>query len=261
MSLFDRVSRLVRANVNDAISKAEDPEKILEQALVDMQDNFVKMKEAVASAIAQQKRSQTQLDNNRREAQVWQERAELAIKKGDDELAKQALMRKKGLTDTVTALQTQLDQQNAQVDGLKKNMLMLESKIAEAKAKKDMLKARAQAAKANEQLQSSMNSMSNSSAMAAFERMEDRVVQMEARGQASAELAGANLEAQFMNLQAADVDYELEALKQQMLTGSSTEQPAQIAGSPAAAVPQDAKQSSAADLELESLKKQIDGLS
>lgn len=261
MSLFDRVSRLVRANVNDAISKAEDPEKILDQALIDMQDNFVKMKEAVAGAIAQQKRSQTQLDNQRREAQVWQERAELAIKKGDDELAKQALVRKKGLTDSISGLQTQLDQQNTQVDGLKKNMLMLESKIAEAKAKKDMLKARSQAAKANEQLQSSMNSMSNSSAMAAFERMEDRVVQMEARGQAAAELAGANLEAQFLNLQAGDVDYELEALKQQVLTGSSTPQQPQISSAPTDAVPQDTKQSSAVDMELETLKKQIDGLS
>jgi phage shock protein A len=261
MSLFDRVSRLVRANVNDAISKAEDPEKILEQAMIDMQDNFVKMKEAVASAIAQQKRSQTQLDNNRREAQTWQERAELAIKKGDDELAKQALMRKKTLTDTANQLQGQLDQQNTQVDSLKKNMLMLESKIAEAKAKKDMLKARSQAAKANEQLQSSMNSMSTSSAMAAFERMEDKVVQIESRGQAMAEIAGSNLEAQFMNLQAGDVDYELEALKQQMLGGSATPPPQQIAGAPAAAVPQDSKQSSAVDSELEALKKQIDGLS
>jgi phage shock protein A len=261
MSLFDRVSRLVRANVNDAVSKAEDPEKILEQSLRDMQDNFVKMKEAVASAIAQQKRSQAQYDNQMREAKTWQERAELAIKKGDDELAKQALMRKKGLTDAATALEAQLAQQTGQVDGLKKNMLMLESKIAEAKAKKDMLKARAQAAKANEQLQSAMNTMSNDSAMAAFERMEDKVMQMEARGQAAAELAGANLETQFMTLQAGDVDYELEALKQQVLGGSATPPPPAIEGTTTTPMPQDAKQSSAVDLELETLKKQIDGLS
>jgi phage shock protein A len=260
MSLFDRVSRLVRANVNDAVSKAEDPEKILEQSLRDMQDNFVKMKEAVASAIAQQKRSQAQYDNQMREAKTWQERAELAIKKGDDELAKQALMRKKGLTDAATALEAQLAQQTSQVDGLKKNMLMLESKIAEAKAKKDMLKARAQAAKANEQLQSAMNTMSNDSAMAAFERMEDKVMQMEARGQAAAELAGANLETQFMTLQAGDVDYELEALKQQVLGGATTPPPA-IEGAATTPMPQDAKQSSVVDGELEALKKQIDGLS
>lgn len=258
MSLFDRVSRLVRANVNDAVSKAEDPEKILDQALIDMQDNFVKMKQAVASAIAQQKRSQTQLANNQREASVWQERAQLALQKGDEDLARQALMRKKGLTDTANQLQTQLDQQNVQVDSLKKNMMMLESKIAEAKAKKDMLKARSQAAKANEQLQSAMNTMSTSSAMAAFERMEDKVVQMEARGQAAAELAGAGLEAQFMQLESGDVDYELEAMKQQMLGGTATADTQALPQGTTQAVPQDA--AAPVDAELEALKKQIENL-
>jgi phage shock protein A len=269
MSLFDRVSRLVRANVNDAVSKAEDPEKILEQALIDMQDNFVKMKEAVAGAIAQQKRSQAQLANNQREANVWQERAQLALQKGDEDLARQALVRKKALTDTANALQAQLDTQTGQVDGLKKNLMMLESKIAEAKAKKDMLKARSQAAKANEQLQSSMNSMSTSSAMAAFERMEDKVVMMESRSQAAAELAGAGLEAQFMELQGgADVDFELEAMKQQMLGGSAAAAPQSLPQGTAQSVPQDMPQAAKApvdaqapvDAELEALKKQIENL-
>lgn len=260
MSLFDRVSRLIRANVNDAVSKAEDPEKILEQALIDMQDNFVKMKQAVASAIAQQKRSQAQLANNQREAKVWQERAQLALQKGDEDLARQALMRKKGLTDAINSLQTQLDQQTGQVDGLKKNLMMLESKIAEAKAKKDMLKARSQAAKANEQLQSTMNSMSTSSAMAAFERMEDKVVQMEARSQAAAELAGAGLEAQFMELESGDVDFELEAMKQQMLGGTATADQQALPSGTTQAAPQDATSAAPVDMELEALKKQIENL-
>jgi phage shock protein A len=261
MSLFDRVSRLVRANVNDAVSKAEDPEKILEQALIDMQDNFVKMKQAVASAIAQQKRSQAQLANNQREANVWQERAQLALQKGDEDLARQALVRKKGLTDAINALQTQLDTQVGQVDGLKKNLMMLESKIAEAKAKKDMLKARSQAAKANEQLQSSMNSMSTSSAMAAFERMEDKVVQMESRSQAAAELAGSSLDAQFMELESGDVDFELQAMKQQMLGGSAAA-PQSLPQGSAAPMPVDAPVDAKVpvDAELEALKKQIENL-
>ncbi len=263
MSLSERVSRLFRSNINDLVSKAEDPEKILEQALIDMQDNFVKMKEAVAGAIAQQKRSQAQLANNQREANVWQERAQLALQKGDEDLARQALVRKKALSDTVTALQNQLDSQTGQVDGLKKNLMMLESKIAEAKAKKDMLKARSQAAKANEQLQSSMNTMSNSSAMAAFERMEDKVVMMESRSQAAAELAGAGLEAQFMELQGGqDVDYELEAMKQQMLGGSAATAQQSLPQGTATTVPQDTPQAAKApvDAELEALKKQIENL-
>jgi phage shock protein A len=266
MSLFDRVSRLVRANVNDAISKAEDPEKVLEQALMDMQDNFVQMKQAVATAIAQQKRTQQQLANNQREAQTWEDRAKLALQKGEEDLARQALTRKKGFADTVNTLQAQMDQQTTQVDALKKNLMMLESKIAEAKTKKDMLKARAQAAKANEQLQSTMNTMSTSSAMAAFERMEDKVIQLESRSQAAAELAGSQLESQFAMLESSDVDLELQAMKLQ-LEGTSTPQaslPAdKSATAPAASTPRDKPVNDVIDaeaLELINLKKQIDSL-
>lgn len=261
MSLFDRVSRLVRANVNDAVSKAEDPEKILEQSVMDMQGNFVKMKEAVAQAIANQRRIEQQYKNNQKEADTWQQRAQLALQKGDDNLAREALVRKKSFSDTATALKTQFDQQTAQVDGLKKQLMAIEAKIVDAKNKKDMLKARAQAAKANEQLQSSVNTLSNSSAMAAFERMEDKVLQMEARGQAAGELAGANLEMQFAELAGNDaVDDELAAMKQAMLGGSAASQP-QIASSPVDSVPVDAKPKDAAiDAELEALKTKMDNL-
>jgi phage shock protein A len=263
MSLFDRLGRLVRANVNDAVSKAEDPAKILEQSVMDMQDNFVKMKEAVAQSIANQRRIEQQYKNNQKEADTWQQRAQLALQKGDENLAREALVRKKSFADTAAALKAQYDQQTGQVDGLKKQLMAVEAKIVDAKNKKDMLKARDQAARANVQLQSSVNSMSNSSAMAAFERMEDKVLQMEARGQASAELAGANLEMQFAELAAGgQVDDELAAMKQQMLGSSAASQP-QIAATPqdAPPVPVDAKPNSQAiDAELEALKTKMDNL-
>ncbi|MEB3293668.1 MAG: PspA/IM30 family protein, partial [Synechococcales bacterium] len=154
MGLFDRVSRLVRANINDMVSKAEDPEKMLEQALMEMQEDLVSMKQAVASAIATQRRTYQQYESNQRESDNWQKRAQLALQKGEENLAREALMRKKSFTDSATALKTQSDQHLSQVDLLKKNLIALEGKIAEAKTKKDMLKARAAAAKANEQLQS-----------------------------------------------------------------------------------------------------------
>jgi phage shock protein A len=271
MALFDRVSRLIRANVNDLVSKAEDPEKILEQALLDMQESFVELKQAVAGAIANQKRSQMQYDNNMKETETWQQRAQLALQKGDEGLAKEALIRKKSFSDTATALKSQLDLQVGQVDTMKKSLMMLEGKIVEAKNKKGMLQARAQAAKANEQLTSSLNSMNTNSAMGAFERMEDKVLQMEARGQAAAELAGSNLEAQFASLESADVDLELAAMKQQLLGGAAAAQP-QIAatgtaapGTPpppldaTAAATKAAEENAVAD-ELEALKKQLDQL-
>jgi phage shock protein A len=256
MGLFDRVSRLVRANVNDMVSKAEDPEKILEQALMDMQDNLVQMKQAVAGAIASQRRTQQQYENNLKESETWTSRAQLALQKGDENLAREALVRKKSFSDSATAMKQQLDSQTGQVDTLKRGLMGLESKISEAKTKKDMLKARAAAAKANEQLQSAVNSNSTGSAMAAFERMEDKVLTMEAKSQAAAEIAGTNLEAQFAALSSSDVDDELEAMKLSLRPAASQ---AMIAGAPAASAPV-AANSPDMDAELEALKKQLDNL-
>jgi phage shock protein A len=254
MGLFDRVGRLVRANVNDMVSKAEDPEKILEQALMDMQEDLINMKQAVATAIAAQKRSQQQYEKNLSESNTWQSRAQLALQKGDETLAREALVRKKAFSDTAASLKTQLDSQVSQVDLLRKNLMAMESKISEAKTKKDMLKARAAAAKANEQLQSVINSNNTGSAMAAFERMEDKVLQIEARSVAAAELGGAGLEAQFALLESgSDVDDELAAMKNQMLGGSAAASTPQISAAATAPNP-------AVDAELEALKKQMDNL-
>lgn len=256
MGLFDRVSRVVRSNLNAAVSSAEDPEKILDQAIIDMQEDLVQMRQAVASAIASQKRVQQQYERAQSEASTWQQRAQLAMQKGDEDLARQALVRKKAQAETATALKTQLEQQSTAVDQLKRNLIGLESKISEAKTKKDMLKARASAAKANEQLQNTMGRMSTSSAMGAFERMEEKILQMEAKSEAAAELAGADLESQFAALEAgSDVDSELAAMKAQ-LSGGTTSQEALPAGEQPVAAPQDA----AVDAELEELRSQIDKL-
>ena len=257
MGLFDRVSRVVRSNLNAAVSSAEDPEKILDQAIMDMREDLVQMRQAVAQAIASQKRVEAQANKAQTGANQWQQRAQLALQKGDENLAREALVRKKTQAETASTLKAQLAQQQGTVDTLKRQLIALESKISEAKTKKDMLKARASAAKANEQLQKSVGTLGTSSAMSAFERMEDKVMQMEASGQAAAELAGADLESQFLSLESgSDVDYELEEMKAQMLGGSS---PAQ------AALPEGEEQSvevkdEAVDAELEALKSELDSL-
>ncbi|NCV92302.1 MAG: PspA/IM30 family protein, partial [Synechococcaceae bacterium WB7_3xG_012] len=212
MGFFDRLGRLVRANANAALSAAEDPVKILDQSVADMQADLVKLRQAVATAIASQKRIQNQADQADAQAKTWYERAELALKKGEEDLAREALGRRKTCQDTATALQGQLQSQCGQVDQLKKSLVQLESKIAEAKTKKDMLKARAQAAKAQEQLQSAVGSLGTNSAMAAFEKMEEKVQALEARSQAAAELAGADLESQFAALEGAGASYDVVAV-------------------------------------------------
>jgi phage shock protein A len=254
MGLFDRLSRVVRANLNDMVSKAEDPEKVLEQAVTDMQEDLVQLRQAVARAIASQKRTEQQYNKNQSEANNWQQRAQLALQKGDENLAREALTRRKANAEAAGTLKGQLDQQTTQVDTLKRNLIALEGKISEAKTKKDMLKARVSAAKANEQLQSAVGRLGTGSAMGAFERMEDKVLEIEARSQALGELGGNDLESQFAMLESgSDVDDELAAMKANMLEGGSVSQPVLPAGGETKSSQPDA----AVDAELESLRSQL----
>jgi phage shock protein A len=262
MGFFDRLSRLFRANANAVISSMEDPSKILDQSVEDMQRDLVKLRQAVATAIASQKRIQNQAEQAETQAKTWYERAELALKKGEESLAREALSRRKTYQDTATALNGQLQSQSGQVEQLKKSLLQLEGKIAEAKTKKDMLKARAQAAQAQEQLQSAVSGLGTDNAMAAFERMEEKVQSLEARSQAAAELAGADLESQFAALEGSDVDVELAALRSRLQGGELEGAPEPIAlpaeGGPAPQL--EPAQVAQVDAELEELKRSIDKL-
>jgi phage shock protein A len=253
MGLFDRIRRVVSANLNDLVNKAEDPEKMLEQAILEMQEDLVQLRQGVAQAIAAQKRTEKQYSDAQNEITKWQRNAQLALQKGDEALARQALERKKTYTETSTALKASLDQQSTQVETLKRNLIQLESKISEAKTKKEMLKARITTAKAQEQLEGMVRGMNSSSAMAAFERMEEKVLMQEARAQSAAELAGADLESQFAKLESSsDVDDELEALKAQLLPPAIPQHQAQLP-------PESSKPTEPVD-ELESLRKQLDQL-
>ena len=220
MGLLDRLSRLVRANLNAFVSDAEDPIKILDQSVADMQEDLVKLRQAVAIAIASQKRLENQANQAKEQIQNWLSRAELALKKGEDDLAREALSRKKTFQETFDSLTNQFQSQNGQVEKLKKSLLLLERKIAEARTKKDMLKARAQAAKAQQKIQSAVGDLGGKSAMAAFERMEDKVEALEASGQAALELAGEDLESKFAALEGGDdIEKELETLRSQLKSG------------------------------------------
>jgi len=223
MGLFDRLWRVIRANINSLVGAAEDPEKILEQAVMDMQEDLVQLRQAVAGAIAAQKRTERQCSQAESTAAEWYQRAQLALQKGEENLAREALTRKKSYQETATAMKASLGQQNAVVTQLKENMRALESKISEAKSKKDMYIARARSAKASERLQEMMGNLNTGSALSAFERMEEKVIQLESRSEAIAELATNDLEKKFLSLEGAeDVDSELAAMKAQMLPGNNT---------------------------------------
>lgn len=262
MGLFDRLKRVVSANLNDLVNKAEDPEKMLEQALLEMQEDLVELRQGVAQAIAAQKRTEKQYNDAVSEVNKWQRNAQLAVQKGDENLARQALERKKSANETSIALKTSLDQQVTQVDTLKKSLIQLESKIAEYKNKKDMLRARITAAKAQEQIGSMVTNMNSNSAMAAFERMEEKVLMQEARAQSTAELVGADLDSQFARLEGSnDIDDELAALKASILSPAPTPKgelpPAESSSS---SQKDQSKSAEPVDAELEELRKQLDKL-
>jgi phage shock protein A len=255
MGLLDRINRVFRANLNDLVSKAEDPEKLLEQAVIDMGQDLVQLRQAVAQAIASQKRTEAQYKNNATEADKWYQRAQLALQKGEESLAKEALVRKKSHEETANTLKQQLDSQSSQVEDLKRKLITLESKISEAKTKKDMLKARANAAKANQKLQGTLSNIDTGSAMAAFERMEEKVMIEEAKSQAVVELGGSGLDEQFRQLEAGSgVDDELAAMKA-ALSGAPTNQASLPAASSSntSSTPVD----SPIDAELEELRSQL----
>ncbi|PSB24327.1 PspA/IM30 family protein [Stenomitos frigidus] len=221
MGLFDRIMRVIRANLNSLVSSAEDPEKILEQAVLDMQEDLIQLRQAVAQAIATQKRTERQCSQAQTTADEWYRRAQLALQKGDETLAREALTRRKSYQDTAEAMRSQIAQQSTIVTQLKQNMMKLESKISEAKTKKDLYIARARSAKASQQINDMMGRVGTGGAIAAFERMEEKVLQLEAQSEAVAELGTDDLEKRIAALgEADDVEAELAAMKNQ-ITGDS----------------------------------------
>ncbi|MCL6433736.1 MAG: PspA/IM30 family protein [Leptolyngbyaceae cyanobacterium HOT.MB2.61] len=247
MGLFDRIWRVIRANLNSLVSRVEDPEKILEQAVLDMQEELIQLRQAVAQAIATQKRTERQCSQAQSTADEWYRRAQMALQKGDENLAREALTRRKSYQETAEVMQAQIQQQSAVVTQLKQNMMKLESKIAEAKTKKDLYIARARSAKASQQINEMLGRVGTGSALQAFEQMEEKVLQMEAQAEAVAELGMDDLEKRIAALGEADeVEAELAAMKTQMLGGSQS-----TAQLPASEVPPETNQ------ELEQLRSQI----
>ena len=125
MGFFDRLSRLLRANLNDLVSKAEDPVKILDQSVADMQADLVKLRQAVAIAISSQKRLRSQAAQAQGQIKTWYERAELALQKGEEQLAREALSRRKTFQDSFSSLSGQLQAQEGQVELLKRSLVSL----------------------------------------------------------------------------------------------------------------------------------------
>ena len=224
MGLFDRLSTLLRSNINDLISRAEDPEKMLNQILVDMRSQLAKAKQQVATAIADEKRLRDQADGEYRQAQDWEKRAMLALQENREDLAKQALVRQSEHMTHAQQLEQTWESHRLETEKLKNSLRDLNDKIEEAKRKKNLLVARQRRAQAQKRIAETMSSLSEKSAFEAFARMEERIENSERQLKASAEIdeeiSGDRLASQFKQLERGassnSVDMRLMELKQKM---------------------------------------------
>ncbi|MEQ9701249.1 MAG: PspA/IM30 family protein [Sandaracinaceae bacterium] len=221
MGFFGRLATLIKSNLNDLISKSEDPEKMLNQVIVDMNQQLVEAKKQVAVAIADEKRLQKQYNNEKSITDEWHKKAMLAVRAGDDELAKEALMRKKEHESLATAFEEQWRKQQIAVNSLKTALRALNNKIEEAKRKKNVLIARKRRAEAMKSIQETMSGLSDNAAFETFDRMSEKIDQIAAAAAAGAELSeeytGDVLKHKFATLEAtAGADADLETLKREM---------------------------------------------
>lgn len=204
MGIFSRLGTLIKSNLNDLISKAEDPQKMLNQIVVDMQNQLVEAKKQVAVSIADEKRLKKQWDDQVELGKEWERKAMLAVRSSDDGLAKEALSRKQEHDKMGGELGKQWQAQKDAVEKLKTQLRSLNDKIEEAKRKKDLLIARQKRAEAQKAIQDTMRGLSDTNAFDSFERMSQKVDQIEAEADAStelgSELAGDTLQQKFKAL-------------------------------------------------------------
>jgi phage shock protein A len=213
MSLLERVATLIRANLNDLVDRAEDPEKMIKQIILDMQNQFIQVKTQVAIALAdlhllEKKKQEYEAGNLE-----WTRKAELAVEKQRDDLARGALERAISLSELAKSFEEQLGDQRTQVDLLKNALRDLDRKIAEAQAKSDLLIAQHRRSRAVSRAADANFKAANSSKTGSFDRLKTTIQREEAIGQAKAELSSQDIEEKFASL---EKEGEIERLLQEI---------------------------------------------
>ena len=197
MALLERVSTLVRANLNDLVDKAEDPEKMIKQVILDMQNQLLQVKTQVAISIADQHVLEKKHKDNQEAEQQWLRRAEMAVDKKDDALARAAVERAMSHKSMSESFRQQVEDQKTQVENLKGALLRLQQKLAEAQSKSDMLIAQHRRSRALGKATNAGLAVGDDSNSAAFDRMKHKVQHTESAAQAKAELLADNVDDRF----------------------------------------------------------------
>ncbi len=218
MGIFSRLADIMKANINDILDKAEDPEKMIKQMVIEMEEAVNKATTAVGSAIANQKRLERQYSENKKQADEWQNKAIQAVNAGRDDLAGQALAKKTSFLNAATSLEPTMAEASKTAEQMKSQLMQLKAKLDEARVRQNTLIARHQAAKAKKEISKAMSGVGGG-AFGNFDKFEKKIEDVEAEADAHAELAGENqsLDDEFkkMNMNST-VDSELAALKAQL---------------------------------------------
>lgn len=225
MGIFQKLSTLIRSNLNDLIAQAENPEKMLNQVILDMREQLTKAKQEVALAIADERKLKAQVDEEFRQSQEWERRAMLAIRQEKDDLARQALLRQQEYGQRAQALHDTWQRQQSETEKLKDALRQLQGKIEEAQRKKNLLVAKQKRAQAQKRIHETISGLSDTSAFETFNRMAEKIEQEErlalAAAEVSTELQGDALDREFKLLESGaggdeQVEFRLLEMKQKM---------------------------------------------
>ncbi|GEM87329.1 PspA/IM30 family protein [Meiothermus granaticius] len=217
MGILDRLSRLIRANLNDLIKRAEDPEKIIAQALEDMRSALRDARMEVAEAMAQLAKLKRDQQSYADQVSAWEEKATEALKAGKEDLAREALKRKAQAQSLADGFNQQVTQQQAIVDQLTTQLKALEGKIQEAESKQALLVARQKGVQAAEAVRRMDSKFDANPAVGAFQEMEQRIQAMEDKHAALSQMDKDDIDKQLeaLNLDKG-VDDDLARLKKQL---------------------------------------------
>src|SRR5687768_1837184 len=225
MGIFDKLSLLIRSNINDLIARAENPEKMLEQVIIDMREQQTRAKQEVALAIAEERKLKSQVENEAKQAQEWERRAMLALQQGRDDLARQALLRQQEYSQRAQSLHETWTRQASDTEKVKDALRQLQVKIEEAQRKKNLLVAKQKRAQAQQRIHETMAGLSDRSAFEVFDRMAEKIDEQERMVVATTEVhealtAGDTLEREFKQLtvgaSSESIEWKLLQLKEKM---------------------------------------------
>jgi len=223
MAIFERLSDLVRSNINDLIDKAEDPEKMVKQIIIDMEEQLRKSTQGLGTAMGSLNQVKKQLEIAKEQSNTWQAKAKTCLEQGNEELAKQALENKVKQDNMVNQYQEMVNSMETQVNEIKSQVDLLKQKLEEARSKQAMLVARSRMADAKADMAKSLGNMDSKSAFAKMDKMEQKIAAKESQADAFSEVSGIEQSESdpFAQMDKENaVNAELEKLKNEMNGGN-----------------------------------------